>query len=55
MEDVEITEYHLCKECEHSLALIYDDNWEVVCLERRKELNKDGGLTDCKLFEEKRK
>lgn len=57
MEDVEITEYHLCKDCEHGLYVpsFNYDIYECICLKNSSRIHKAGGLTDCKLFEEKRK
>lgn len=44
-----ITEYHLCKECEHGLYVpSFDYNvYECICLKNSSQIHKDGGLTAC--------
>ena len=50
-----ITEMHCCRDCRSKLSVPNNHDctsWELVCIKRRKEVNKNGGLTDCPVFEE---
>lgn len=50
-----ISEMHCCCDCINRISVptSYDCiSWELVCKKRRKEVNRDGGLTDCPCFEE---
>ena len=51
-----ITEYHLCSECTYMLSVPTDHKfrtWELACKEKRSEVNRHGGLTNCPIFEPK--
>lgn len=51
-----ITEYHLCSECVEALSVPTDPKfrvWELACKRKRSEVNPDGGLTRCPVFQEK--
>ena len=50
-----IQEKHCCGTCKHEIPVPTDytqRNYETVCLKRRKEFNKNRGLTDCPCHEE---
>ena len=52
-----INEYHLCSECTYMLSVPIDPKfraWELVCEQKRSEVNPEGGLTSCPIFQEKR-
>ena len=52
----EILEYHLCSECTYRINVPTDPNyrtWELACTEKRREVNRHGGLTRCPVFEPK--
>lgn len=51
-----IVEYHLCSQCKHFMSIPpghHFRNWDTLCTERKKEFNRDGGLTSCPVWREK--
>lgn len=53
-KDISITEYHLCGECKQFLTIpsAWDSSNDVSCLKSRPEFNKEGGLSDCPVYED---
>ncbi|DBA59588.1 TPA_asm: hypothetical protein CBHJFHIM_00027 [Methanobrevibacter gottschalkii virus vir075] len=50
-----ISESHVCSQCKHKVSVPTDSkfkSWELCCKLKSKDVNPDGGLTDCCLFEE---
>lgn len=55
MKEDSITEYHCCNDCEHKCIVpvsIHQDRWELACLKNRKEVNREGGLTNCPVWKD---
>ena len=53
-----ISEKHCCCDCKKHIPVPVNPEatrYELVCLMKRREVNPDGGLTDCTVFEEKEK
>ena len=52
-----ITEKHCCKDCQSRISIPKDfefKKWECICVKKRKEVNPDGGLTDCPEWSERK-
>lgn len=50
IDDVSITEYHLCCECKYSIDEPDEKGWKTGCLTRGKP-NPNGGPCECDYFE----
>lgn len=51
-----IHEKHLCSECKHSVIIPVASDlsaYECCCTQKSKSVNRDGGLTDCRGYENK--
>lgn len=54
-DDVSISEYHCCCDCKSKLSVPVNldcTRWELICRKKRKEINHNGGITNCPVFEE---
>lgn len=54
MKNITITEYHCCSECANHIQVPgkKPNTWEIGCLNRNGKVNSNGGLTDCKHYQE---
>ena len=52
---VGISVFHCCNDCEHKLIAPRDvdcSDFELLCKLNKKEVNREGGLTECDCFKE---
>ena len=50
-----IQEYHTCDTCRYKIGVPVDPKfrkWELACTEKRSEVNRSGGLTQCPIWKE---
>ncbi len=50
-----ISVFHCCNDCEHKLIAPRDvdcSDFELLCKLNKKEVNREGGLTECDCFKE---
>lgn len=50
-----ISVFHCCNDCAYKIIAPKNQDyseWELLCKLNRKEVNREGGLTECKCFKD---